>query len=157
VTRPAILGCATVVVTALLVSGCGGGKSEAEKKREAGLGKAADATTCVADAKPADLGAVKADYPTDFPLPQGAVVYHAEDRGADGVVVTAVTSRSLKQVLATLNGPAQRAGYKVSNGETEAHDAEANWSGNGFRGRWAIKESATCTGEVVIQVLSKKA
>jgi hypothetical protein len=156
VTHPvgrALVGLTTV---ALLVSGCGGGKSEAEKEREAGLGKAADTSTCVAEAKPADLASVKADYPTDFPLPQGTVAFNAEDRGKDGVIVTAITKSSLKDVLATLNGPAQDAGYKVTNGETEAHDAEANWSGNGYRGRWAIKESATCSGEVVIQVLSKK-
>ena len=39
-------------------------------------------------------------------------------------------------------------------GETEAHDAEAEWKGNGFHGRWAIRESAKCSGETVIQVLS---
>jgi hypothetical protein len=141
----------------LLLGGCGSeGKSEAEKDREEGFEKAADASTCLADAKPADLDAVAEGYPTDFPLPDGTVAFNAEDRGEDGVIVTAVTDASLKDVLATLNGPAQDAGYKVTSGETEKHDAEANWEGNGYRGRWAIKESAKCDGEVVIQVLSKK-
>lgn len=72
------------------------------------------------------------------------------------MIVTVITSDSLKNVLAALNGPAQDAGYKVTSGETEDHDAEANWRGNGYRGRWAIKESAKCSGEVVIQVLSEK-
>jgi hypothetical protein len=149
---------AGLAVIMLLASGCGGegGKSEAEKKREAGFEKAADASTCLADAKPADLEAVSSGYPTDFPLPDGAVAFNAEDRGQDGVIVTAVTDKSLKSVLGTLNGTAQDAGFKVTSGETEKHDAEANWEGNGFRGRWAIKESAKCEGEVVIQVLSKK-
>ena len=145
-----------VIAVALLASGCGGGKSDAEKARESGLAKAADTKTCVAEAKPADLSSVEPNYPSDFPLPQGTIAYNAEDRGKDGVIVTAITKASLKDVLATLNGPAQDAGYKVTNGETEAHDAEANWSGKGYRGRWAVKESATCSGEVVIQVLSKK-
>lgn len=72
---------ATAGVIALLVSGCGGGgKSKAEKERESGLAKAAVTNTCVADAKPADLSSVKANYPADFPLPDGAVAYNAEDR-----------------------------------------------------------------------------
>ncbi len=151
------VGVAGVTVLLLLAGGCGGkSKSEAEKEREKGFEKAADVGTCLADAKPADLEAVSSDYPTDFPLPDGAVAFNAEDRGGDGVIVTAATDKSLEDVLATLNGPAQDAGYKVTSGETEEHDAEANWEGNGFRGRWAIKESATCDGEVVIQVLSKK-
>ena len=59
-------------------------------------------------------------------------------------------------MTAQANGPTQDAGFKITSGETEEHDAEANWSGNGYRGRWAIKESAQCDGDVVIQVLSKR-
>jgi hypothetical protein len=71
-------------------------------------------------------------------------------------VVTGVTSTPFRKVLAALNGPAQRAGFKVTDGETEEHDAEANWVGNGYRGRWAIRESGSCPGETVVQVLSTK-
>ena len=67
-----------------------------------------------------------------------------------------MTDTEFKDVLAALNGPAQKAGFQVTNGETEADDAEASWSGNGYTGRWAIKESASCPGETVIQLLSKR-
>lgn len=140
-------------VLLLLASGCDGSK-EAAKEQEKGFEKAADQTTCVADAKAVDK--LPSGFPAEFPFPQGAVVYHAEDRDKVGVIVSAITSSSLKDVLAALNGPAQQAGLKVTNGETEDHDAEANWTGNGFRGRWAIKDSATCKGEVSIQVLAAK-
>jgi hypothetical protein len=87
-------------------------------------------------------------------MPPQTIVYDAEDRGDEGVVVTGVTDLPFTDVLGALNGPAQDAGFTVTSGETEEHDAEANWSGNGYRGRWAIRESATCPGETVVQVLA---
>jgi hypothetical protein len=144
---------ATTVVLAL-ASGCGGAKGDSAKEHDKGFEKAADGKTCVADAK--RVGKLPTGFPADFPFPRGSVVYNAEDRGKDGVIVSAITKSTIKAVLADLNGPAQDAGFKVTNGETEKHDAEANWSGNGFRGRWAIKESANCAGEISIQVLAAK-
>ena len=147
-----------LTLVALSLSACGGeggAESAQQKSAEQSLGKAADASTCVADAK-AVSGSTPAGYAKDFPLPSGTVMFSVQDRGATGVVGTGVVKASLKDVLATLNGTAQDAGYTITTGETEKHDAEANWSGNGFRGRWAIKESATCSGEIVIQVLSAK-
>ena len=144
----------------LLLAGCGSGSggsdSSAEKAKEkARFEKAADTSTCVAGAKPYS-GTLPADFPRAFPLPDGTVLFNVEDRGADGVIGTGVVKTGLEDALAVLNGKAQDDGFAISNGETEDHDAEANWAGNGFRGRWAIRDSATCDGEVVIQLLSKK-
>ena len=145
---------AALVVTALLgLSGCGGSSSSSagEDPGEEEFSAAADRSTCLADAEQiADPG----DFPADFPMPPQTVVYDTEDRGEEGTIVTGITDLPFKEVLAALNGPAQDAGYKVTNGETEEHDAEANWEGNGYRGRWAIRESATCPGETVVQVLA---
>lgn len=145
-----------------LLAGCGdgsgssGSESASEKAKEgAGFEKAADTSTCVADAK-AYSGTLPASFPRAFPLPDGTVLYNVEDRGADGVIGTGVVKAGLDDVLAVLNGKAQDDGFAISDGETEDHDAEANWAGNGFRGRWAIRDSATCDGEVVIQLLSKQ-
>lgn len=148
---------AGLVALLLLAPACGSDKKGSEKdKDKAESGAAADVKTCKADAK-----AIDKPYPTGFPdswkFPPGTVVFNAEDRGKDGTIVTAVTSTPFKQVLAFLNGPVQQAGFKVVNGETEEHDAEANWQGNQFKGRWAIRESGTCPGETVIQVLSASA
>ncbi|MGI8522121.1 MAG: hypothetical protein ACR2K3_02255 [Nocardioides sp.] len=137
-----------------LLAGCGGNSSGKDKDAGQGFSAAADTSTCVQDAT--QVSAYPGGFPTDFPLPDQTVVYHVQDLGADGIVATGVTPLSLKQVLAALNGPAQDAGFKVTNGETEDHDAEANWSGNGYVGRWAIKDSANCPGEVVVQLLAKK-
>jgi hypothetical protein len=141
---------AALAASLLLVAGCG----ESAAEHDAEFGAAADTSTCAQDAQ--QVSSYPDGFPARFPFPPKTVVFHAEDRGADGVVVTGVTRTPFKQVLASLNGPTQRAGFKVTNGETEEHDAEANWTGNGYRGRWAIRESGSCPGETVVQVLSAK-
>jgi hypothetical protein len=144
-----------VAAVVLLAAGCGGHGSTAkdtDKDKGGEFERAADRNTCLADAK--QVSHLPAAFPQRFPFPQKTVVYSAQDRGTEGVIATGVTSLPFQQVLASLNGPAQEAGYKVTDGETEAHDAEANWAGNGYRGRWAIRESASCPGETVVQVLA---
>lgn len=132
------------------VAGCG--ESAAQKAGEKSLEKAADRSVCSAEASAID--SVPKGFPEDFPFPDQTVVYDAEDRGEQGVILTGVSKLPFKDVLAALNGPAQDAGFKITEGETEDHDAEANWSGNGYRGRWAIRESGSCEGETVVQVLA---
>jgi len=139
----------------MAASACGSGDADAgDKPTPDGHSAAADTSTCAADAKA--VTSTPAGYPADFPLPKGTIVFHIEDRGADGVIATGVTTTPFDDVLKAMNA-AQGAGFKVTNGETEEDDAEANWTGNGFTGRWAIKKSATCPGETVVQLLSKKA
>jgi hypothetical protein len=144
---------AALVAVLLLLAGCGG-KGESSDPQGDSFSAAADTSTCVVDAT--QVSSFPDGYPDAFPLPGGTVLYNVEDRGADGVIATGVTRTAFKDVLAALNGAAQKAGYKVTSGETEEHDAEANWTGNGYTGRWAIKESSSCPGETVLQLLSKK-
>lgn len=134
----------------LAMTACGSDPDAADP--DAGDGAAADRSTCVADAEA--VADIPEGYPADFPMPPQTVVYDAEDRGAEGVVVTGVTDLPFSEVLDSLNGPAQEAGFAITEGETEEHDAEANWSSDGFRGRWAIRESSSCPGETVVQVLA---
>jgi len=143
-------GAAALAVVVLGLTGC---ESEEEREAEKELGKAADLTTCVAEATAAPTP-YPDGFPAGWPFPPDTTVFAAEDRGDDGIIVSAVTSSSLDEVLDFLNSDVEEAGYKVTEGETEEHDAEANWSGNGYHGRWAIRESSACPGEVTLQVLS---
>jgi len=141
---------ATLAVVVLGLTGC---ESEEEREAEKELGSAADLTTCLADATAAPTPYPEG-FPADWPFPPDTTVFATEDRGGDGIVVSAVTGSPLDEVLDFLNGDVVDAGYQVTSGETEEHDAEANWSGSGHHGRWAIRESAACPGEVTLQVLS---
>ncbi len=145
----------SVVLTGLLLAtGCGGAGGQASGSPQEAFEQAADRSTCVAGAEP--ISTHPDAFPEDFPFPDETVVFDAQDRGVEGVVVTGITSARFEQVLAALNGPAQEAGFRVTGGETEEHDAEANWTGNGFRGRWTVRESGTCAGETVVQVLAAR-
>jgi hypothetical protein len=146
---------AAVALLAGTLTACGSEQPKTEKDAGEGFSAAADLSTCTDGAKPADTP-YGDGFPQDWPFPARTVVYNTEDRGADGTIVTGISSTPFKQILAFLNGRVADRGFKVEKGETEAHDAEAEWDGNGFRGRWAIRESAQCPGETVIQVLSTK-
>ena len=128
-------------------------EKEKERERESGLGLAADRGTCRADAK-----AIERPYgegfPEDWTFPPQTTVFGYEDAGEAGVVVTAVSSAPFEDVLAHFNEDAVDAGFEITGGETEEHDAEASWTAGRFDGRWTIRESATCAGETVIQVLA---
>jgi hypothetical protein len=142
-------------VALLLVLGACGGKATTAEERsgERGLEQAADRTTCAADAK-AVATPYGGQFPGGWPFPPGTTVYDVEDRGAQGTIVTAISTAPFRTILDFLNGDVVRAGFRVESGETEEHDAEAEWAGQGHRGRWAIRESASCPGETVIQVLA---
>ena len=149
--RPALLVAGLVATTAL--TGCGGSEPDEEKAAAHGFSQAADLSTCSADATATD--APYGDgFPEGWPFPPRTTVFHAEDRGADGTIVTGISTAPFEDVLAHMNGPVVDAGFTIEKGETEEHDAEAEWDGNGFRGRWAIRMSAQCPGETVVQVLS---
>jgi hypothetical protein len=149
-TRPAPVLLAVVLVSTL--TGCGGSTGSGSAA-EADLTAAADLSTCAADARSVEPP-YGDGFPEDWPFPRSTVVYNAEDRGGDGTIVTAVSTVPFLQVLDFMNGDVVDKGFAIEKGETEAHDAEAEWEGNGFRGRWSIRESAQCPGETVVQVLS---
>jgi hypothetical protein len=142
------------LAAALVISGCGGKEATSDRPADSASPSAvADTGTCVADATPAP-SPYAGDFPDDWPFPEGAVVYSVEDRGDGGTVVTAVAPSGFPDVLDFMNSEVVGSGFATESGETEDDDAEAEWSGNGYRGRWAIRESATCDDETVIQVLA---
>jgi hypothetical protein len=144
-----------VAAVLLSMSACG---STGTKEHESGTeheDKAADTRTCAADAK-AVATPYGGQFPDGWPFPAGTTVYDVEDRGDQGTIVTAISTAPFQEILDFLNHDVVAAGFTVESGETETHDAEAEWAGNGHRGRWAIRESAQCPGETVLQVLAAK-
>lgn len=145
------------LAVALVLSGCGGSEggaaTEETDESPAPTGAVADTSVCVGDASPAPTP-YAGDFPDDWPFPDGTVVHSAEDRGDSGTIVTGVVDAEFPEVLDFMNRDVVGAGFETESGETEDDDAEAEWSGNDYRGRWAIRESASCPGETVIQVLA---
>lgn len=157
-TRRAAVAAAGAVLLGIL-GGCGGSSTSSSKDQhetgheEVGEGAAGDVSTCHDEASPAPTPYPKGFAP-GFPFPPGTTVFHVEDRGKFGIIATGISTSALKDVLHFMNTTVVDAGFKTTEGETEEHDAEANWEGNGYHGRWAIRDSANCSGETVVQVLS---
>ena len=143
-------------ICTLTLTGCGSDsspKAAAEKTSEANFTTAADEGVCTSEATPLDEP-YGDGFPADWPFPPDTVVYNVEDRGASGTIVTAVSSAKFASILDFMNKDVVDAGFEIERGETEKHDAEAEWRGSDFHGRWAIRESGQCQGETVIQVLA---
>ena len=150
VVRPAALG---VALAAAVLTGCGG-ESEPEAAAEEQLAAGGAPTpVCVEEARGAE---VPDSFPADFPLPDGAVVYGAEHRDQGRTIVYAVVDRGVKDVLAQLQESVPAAGFELTEGEVEERDAESSWTGNGWTGRWAIREVAGCPDQTSVTVLSAR-
>jgi hypothetical protein len=91
--------------------------------------------------------------PADLPLPAGTVVTAADERSGGRTVVNGIAPTPFEDALAQLQRAYPSAGYALSAGEVEERDAESNWAGHGLRGRWALRASPSCAGEVLVSVL----
>jgi hypothetical protein len=159
--RGSVVLAATVLVAAGLSSGCGGssgdGDRSAVKKAEKQLANSGAPTpVCVDEATAAGIKGMPVAFPTSFPMPEGSVVYATQERSEGRTIVYAVVDSDVKTVLRGLQTALPKAGFTPKEGEVEEHDAESNWTGNGYTGRWAIREVAGCTEQTSVTVLSAK-
>ena len=136
-----------LVALAAVLTGCGesGGESDVDvgAGEEPGEGAEQQGTPQTVDC-PADATAV--DLPADFPapLPDGTVVVAVEMRDQDRTVITGVVPREQKDVLAELQDAYAAADIELTEGETEERDAESNFVGDGYVGRWGIQALSDC-------------
>lgn len=130
------------VAAAVLIAGCGeSGSAKSGKDPDAGKQVGTLQTVdCPADAKAVDL-------PSGFsaPLPQGTVVVDVRKASDQRTVVTGVVPSAEKDVLADLQEAYKTSGLTLTEGETEEHDAESNFTGTGVTGRWGIRELTDCS------------
>jgi hypothetical protein len=151
-------GLALVALLVPALSACGGDGSPKSGGHEsvdpdAPSTEAVDQTVCRADATAAP-DATGSGFPTEWSFPPRTTVYHREDREGTGVILTAVSEAPFDAILHFLNTDEVAAGFAITDGETEENDAEANWTSDGYTGRWTIRKSATCPGETVVQVFA---
>ena len=144
---------AALVLGLALLAGCGdhsapaaAGKSSAAEDSGAAAGAGAErsGTPQTVDC-PAAATAVT--LPADFPapLPKGTVVVAVQKRSGNLTVVTGVVPSGQKNVLKELQAAYPKAGLTLTEGETEEHDAESNFTGARVTGRWGIRELTACS------------
>ncbi len=156
---PAAIGVAGVLFGLLGVAAACSSDGDSAETREAERGpvlsQSADQGVCSADATALD--APYEGFPEGWSFPEDTDVYDVEDRGETGVIVTAISTTPLDEVLTFLNDAQTEPGYRITGGETEEDDAEADWRSDGFTGRWTIRTAPACPDETLIQVLATPA
>jgi hypothetical protein len=96
-------------------------------------------------------------FPSGFPLPPGTVITSKEERSGGRLIInTVVPALDVKGVAEFFEQALPKAGFQITEGESEPGEAEANYEGNGYQGRWKVNTIAGCTGAVTLQVLAGK-
>ena len=134
---------------ALLFAGALTGCESAEQK--AMESTADQMSVCARDASAVELPPA---FPSKAALPDGYVVTHVESREGGRVVLTAVSPRPFRDTLNDMQATYARNGWSLSEGEVEADDAESNFSGNGLKGRWAIRAMDACKGNTAVSLVT---
>ena len=133
-----------------LLAGCSGGSGGSSSAREtdAAVSKDVDqsgtpqSVDCPGKAVPVDLPAGLNPV-----LPAGTVVVAVQQRAGGRTVITGVVPKPEADVLKELQSAYKAAGLTLTEGETEEHDAESNFTGSGVTGRWGIRSVSECSPE----------
>lgn len=88
----------------------------------------------------------------DFPLPRGSVVREARDDGKT-MNLEALVPGAIRDVTDRLLDELPGAGYELGEGDSEEHEAESHFSGNGFDGFFKLNTIGGCDGANTLAVV----
>ncbi len=120
------------------------------------LARASDTTVCLDRAASRPVLSLPAGFPADFYFSQATFLVRSDRVGGGAVRVSGITGSDLDAVRDLYLGAAQREGWSVTGSAVAEHHAEATWEGGGYEGRWALRDSVRCPGEVVVEVVARK-
>jgi hypothetical protein len=135
----------TISLAALLLAGCGNDESD-------GSASGRVVTTLPACAPSVTAVALPDRFPTGFPLPRGSVVREARDDGKT-MNVEALVPGAIRDVADRLLDEFPGAGYELGEGDSEEHEAESHFSGNGFDGFFKLNTVGGCDGANTLAVV----
>jgi hypothetical protein len=139
--------CLAVLAFALVVSACGG-KSAAEKAREA-TANAASAGSCDASALSGDTG-----LPANFPEPDG-VTYKKTKSAGPSVIVDATYDGDIDSGYSAYEKAVADANYKVLRKEKEEDDAEIAYQGDGKTGQIALRAACGEDDKIAVNITNR--
>lgn len=137
------------VLTLLLASGCGGGHPDADATAAPVVVTPAAPYPCTA----ATGLSLPAGWPGQVPLPAGLVVTRTEHRSGDRLIAYGRAPGDFHAVVDFFNARLPTAGFTQKNGEIDPHDAESDFTGTRFSGRWTTGSSADCPTASEVSVL----
>jgi hypothetical protein len=145
--RPTLT-CLSATVLALAACGGGGDGERAHGDASAGRGRPLPVCAGTAPAVPAE-----SSLPRDFPLPPGTRITSATTLSRNQVLIAGLIPADLQDAATFFSEMLPERGYQVGVGDAEATEAEAPFTGNGFRGRWRVNEIRDCPALTLTLVL----
>jgi hypothetical protein len=137
------------VIVSLATLGLAGCGAESDDTKAAGR----TAVTTLPDCAPkATSVALPEGFPETFPLPGGAVVREARDDGKT-MNVEAVVPGEIRDVAKSLLDGLPQAGFDLGEGDSEEHEAESHFDGNGFAGFFKLNTVGDCAGANTLAVV----
>jgi hypothetical protein len=138
-------------VAIAFLSGCGGGNGSEPKSSPAQPTRALPpcAGKSPAVARPPGL-------PADFPLPPGTRITTGRSLSASQFLIGGVIPADLQETAGFFDEALPEQGYQVGIGDAEATEAEAPFTGNGFRGRWRVNEIPDCPALTLTLILIRQ-
>jgi hypothetical protein len=133
-------------LAAVVPTGCGSGNEDGDSTARPAV---TTLPACAPKASPAELPAA---FPETFPLPTGAVVREARDDGKT-MTVEAVVPGDIRDVADALLEDLPQAGYELGEGDSEEHEAESHFNGNGFAGFFKLNTVGDCDGANTLAVV----
>jgi hypothetical protein len=129
-----------LLAAALALPGCGGG---GEKGTVGGT-----LPTCAKAGAPVQLPAELAS----FPLPDGSVVDHTRKDAAGNTIYGGFVPGDVKATRDWFAEELPKHGYEVGEGDSEDHEAEAEFSGHGSEARYKVHDIGDCDGALRLEV-----
>ena len=138
-------------VAITFLSACGGSDGRGS---EASRTQPARALPACAEKSPAVAG--PSGLPRDFPLPPGTRITTARRLSPSQLLIAGVIPADLQDTAGFFGDSLPDHGYQVGVGDAESGEAEAPFTGNGFRGRWRINEIPDCPALRLTLILIKQ-
>lgn len=92
------------------------------------------------------------DFPATFPLPAGTVFTSLQHR-AGGIVVEGMTPLDFAPMVRYFITALLQAGYRLFQSESEPpYDAESEFQGHGYIGRWRTRAVLSCPGVIDVTI-----
>lgn len=141
------------VLLLALVAGCASRQQHEGEERTATSGAETQPRTL-----PACAGATPgierpADFPAGFPLPPGTALTSEERRSGGRLILHTFAPSDARDVARFFERELPPAGFRITGGESEPGEAEANFEGTGLLGRWRARNVPDCPGAVSLDIL----
>jgi hypothetical protein len=87
-----------------------------------------------------------------FPLPEGAVIDRTRKDVAGNTVYGGYVPGDVERTRDWYEEHLPKSGYEVKEGDSEEHEAEAEFEGHGVEARYKVREIADCEGALAVEV-----